>query len=213
MNDPASLLPRRDTRFFASTRGRVASLLRAGSRTVDELAAELGLTDNAIRGHLAHLERDGLVRQGELRRRGGKPAYTYELTPEADRLFPRAYGLHLNRLLRVLAERLPAEELAALLDEVGHRLPVGPAPGGELRARVEHAAVLLDQLGGDAEVEEIEGGYLIRGCACPLAAAVEATPEACLMAEALLSDAIGAPVRQECQQDPVPQCRFVVETQ
>jgi predicted ArsR family transcriptional regulator len=203
MNDPASLLPRRDTRFFASTRGRVASLLRAGSRTVDELAAELGLTDNAIRGHLAHLERDGLVR------RGGKPAYTYELTPEADRLFPRAYGLLLNRLLRVLAERLPAEELAALLDEVGHRLPAGPTPGGELRARVEHAAALLDRLGGDAEVEEIEGGYLIRGCACPLAAAVEATPEACLMAEALLSDAIGGPVRQECQQEPVPQCRFV----
>ena len=46
---------RRDERFFSSTRGRVVSLLRGGSRTVDELAGELELTDNAIRAHLAHL--------------------------------------------------------------------------------------------------------------------------------------------------------------
>jgi predicted ArsR family transcriptional regulator len=210
MTGRASHLPNRDERFFASTRGRVVSLLRGSSRTVDELAAELGLTDNAIRGHLAHLERDGLIRHGELRRRGGKPAYTYELTPEADRLFPRAYGLLLNQLLRVLAERLSAGEIAAVLDEVGHRLPVGPPAQGDLGARVEHAAAVLTRLGGDAEVEAVEGGYLIRGCACPLAAAVDATPVACLMAEALLSDIVGSPVRQTCEHDPIPQCRFVV---
>lgn len=56
--------PSRDERFFASTRGQVVTLLRRGSRTVDELAGTLGLTDNAVRAHLAGLERDGLVTQG-----------------------------------------------------------------------------------------------------------------------------------------------------
>ena len=36
-------------RFLASTRGRIVGLLRRGSRTVNELADEVGLTDNAVR--------------------------------------------------------------------------------------------------------------------------------------------------------------------
>ena len=69
-----------ETRFFASTRGQVITLLRHGERTVDDLALALELTDNAVRSHLTALERDGLVRQTGVRRGGGKPAYTYELT-------------------------------------------------------------------------------------------------------------------------------------
>jgi predicted ArsR family transcriptional regulator len=37
---------------------------------------------------------------------GGKPAYVYELTPEAENLFPKGYEPVLRRLLDVLAERL-----------------------------------------------------------------------------------------------------------
>ena len=50
-----------EQRFLSSTRGRLVTLLRRSARTVDELAHELGLTDNAVRAHLATLERDGLV--------------------------------------------------------------------------------------------------------------------------------------------------------
>jgi predicted ArsR family transcriptional regulator len=202
---------RRDERFFATTRGRVVMLLRGGQRTVDELAKELDLTDNAIRAHLTHLERDGLVKQGGMRRSGGKPAYTFELTEEAEHLFPRAYGVLLNQLLRVLTERMPETELADVLREVGHRLPAEGANGrGDLRDRVGQAVALLSSLGGYATLEEQNGGFVIRGCTCPLAAAVDATPDACLLAETLLSDAIGVPVRQICDQGPPAQCAFEI---
>ncbi|HZA91639.1 MAG TPA: winged helix-turn-helix domain-containing protein, partial [Gemmatimonadales bacterium] len=75
-----------DQRFFASTRGRVVTLLRDGHTTVEDLARALNLTDNAVRTHLSALERDGLVVQSGLRRGVGKPAYTYVLTPDAERL-------------------------------------------------------------------------------------------------------------------------------
>ena len=202
---------RRDERFFASTRGRVVTRLRRGARTVDELAAALGLTDNAVRAHLAVLERDGLVRQSGARRGAGKPSFTYELTAEAERLFPKAYGVLLHQLLAVLAERLPPDALADALREVGHRVAgAHAAPSGDLRRRVERALALLDDLGGLADVEESAGGFVIRGCSCPLAAAVAGTPEACLLAEALLADVVGAPVRQVCDQGPPPRCRFEV---
>src|SRR5947199_106053 len=38
-----------------TTRGQIVTLLRGGVRSVDELANELGLTDNAVRAHLAVL--------------------------------------------------------------------------------------------------------------------------------------------------------------
>ena len=55
-----------DRRFWGSTRGRIILLLRGGSSTVNELAAALGLTDNAVRTQLISLERDGLYRASRL---------------------------------------------------------------------------------------------------------------------------------------------------
>jgi hypothetical protein len=46
----------RDERFFVSTRGQVAALLRHGDRTVEALAQALGLTENAVRARLTTLD-------------------------------------------------------------------------------------------------------------------------------------------------------------
>jgi predicted ArsR family transcriptional regulator len=200
-----------DERFFATTRGQVVTLLRQGSRTVDELADALGLTDNAVRAHLAGLERDGLVHQGGSRRSGGKPSFLYELTPEAERLFPKAFGLLLNHLLSVLSDRLPPDTLNDALREVGRRVASGhPVPLGNLRDRVNRAQTLLTNLGGLTEVEEVNGGFEIVGCNCPFSAAVEGSPAACLIAESLLTDLTGVPVRQVCDPGPPPRCRFEI---
>jgi hypothetical protein len=51
---------------------------------------------------------------------------------------------------------------------------------------------------------------VIQGCSCPLAAAVDGTPGAGLLAETLLSDVVGVPVRQVCDQGPPPRCRFEI---
>ena len=204
---------RAEERFFGSTRGRIVTLLRRERRTVDELAGELGLTDNAIRTHLVALERDGLVTQGELRRGSGKPSFTYTLTPEAERLFPKAYGVLLQQLLDVLGERLPREVMVDALRETGHRLAAGSSAGDDaLPQRLEAALAILGNLGGLAEAEVSERGVLIKGYSCPLAAAVEGNPDACLVAETLLSDLIGVPVHQVCDQGPPPRCRFEIPT-
>jgi predicted ArsR family transcriptional regulator len=206
-----------DRRFFASTRGQVVTLLRRGERTVDELAHALALTDNAVRAHLAALERDGLVRQRGVRRGGGKPAHAYGLAPEAERLFPKADALALRGVLDVLAERLPAPAFDDLVREAGRRLAASaPAPAGDLRARVEQAAALLADLGGLAEWEERDGGFEIRGFSCPLAAASPGCPAVCRLAAALLSDVVGAPVQERCEAGEPggpPHCRFDIAAQ
>jgi predicted ArsR family transcriptional regulator len=199
------------TRFFATTRGQIVMLLRRAGRTVDELAQALGLTDNGVRSHLATLERDGLVRQQGTRRGVGKPAYTYELTAEADTFFPKAYDEILVQLLDVLADRLPADRLGQILDDVSGRLAAGRlAPPGDLRSRVEWGAGVLREMGGLPEVEECEGAFLIRGYSCPIGAVVSKRPEACRLAELLLSRVIGAPVSERCERGTSPRCCFEV---
>jgi predicted ArsR family transcriptional regulator len=189
----------------------VTTVLRQGERTVEELAQALGLTDNVVRAHLVTLERDGLVRQAGLRRAASKPAYAYALTPAAERLFPKAYGTLLRMLLDVLTERLPPSAVDDAVREVGHRLAAGQTmPNGELRDRVDQALVVLGELGGLAEAEEREDGFLIRGASCPLAAALPGHPEICHLAETLLSDLIGVPVAECSQRGDHPRCCFPV---
>jgi predicted ArsR family transcriptional regulator len=197
-------------RFFASTRGQVVLLLRQGHATVEDLAGALGLTDNAVRAHLTALERDGLAVQRGQRQGIGKPAYTYALTGEAEGLFPKAYGAVLHLLLDVLGASLSPQALDSAMREVGRRLAAEqPRPTGDLRTRADGAVALLSELGGLATLEEENGELVIQGRSCPLAAAVNGHPETCLLAEALLAEVIGAPVRQTCDPE-IPRCRFEI---
>lgn len=198
-----------DRRFFASTRGQVVALLGRGRRTVEELAHGLGLTDNAVRSHLSALERDGLVRQGGVHRGPSRPAYAYELTPDADRLFPKPYGVVLAQLLDILEERMAAADLEAALREVGHRLATShPPPTGDRHERAERALWLLGELGGLADGEERDGAFLIQGHNCPLAAAAAMHPNVCKLAESLLADVTGLSVTEQCTHAEGPRCRF-----
>lgn len=200
-------------RLLASTRGQIIGLLRRSGRTVNELAGELGLTDNAVRSHLAALERDGLVRQERSAgtRSVGKPAYLYTLTAEADGLLPKAYAPVLGLLLGVLRERLGREATGELLREVGRRAAAGRTePEQDIRMRIDAAYGVLGELGGVADIEEGDDSVLIRGYSCPLAAVVPGNPEVCHLAETLLSELIGVPVREHCQKGEIPRCCFEV---
>ncbi len=199
-------------RFFSSTRGQIITLLRRSSRTVDELAQALDLTDNAVRAHLATLERDGFMKQHGVRRGSGKPSFVYDLTPEAEYLFPKSYGQVLYQLLEVLDEKMTSEELEDLLRTVGRRIAAKwNIPSGDLSVRLEAAVEVLNELGGMAELEIGEETFCIRGYSCPLAAAVPGHPEVCHLAETLLTELVGVPVKEQCDRNGTVKCRFWVE--
>ncbi|HEX8724613.1 MAG TPA: helix-turn-helix domain-containing protein [Gemmatimonadaceae bacterium] len=200
-------------RFSESTRGRVLERVRRATCTVEEIAGDLSLTDNAVRAHLATLERDGLVRGAGTRRTGGagKPAVLYESSVEAESALSRAYLPLLRAVLGALATRLTPARLRTVFRDSGRRMAAGrPAASGTLRERADSAATLLNELGGSATVERMPGGYRIVGCGCPAAAAVADQPDVCVAVEAMLREVTGAAVHRRCEHDPRPQCRFEV---
>jgi predicted ArsR family transcriptional regulator len=202
-----------DERFFDSTRGRVVGLLRGKSGTVNELAEKLGLTDNAVRAHLLSLERDGLVRQSGVQRGARKPHYSYELTHEAERLFPKAYDALLNQLITTLKGRLPLSAIEDVLREVGRSLAGRHASGGssvDIDERLRNALEVLTAIGGTPSVDREGGELRIRSGGCPLAAAVVEHPEVCELAEALVAEIVGLPVRESCDRGDSPKCCFEI---
>ena len=201
-----------DERFFESTRGQIVTILRGAPGTVEDLAEKLNLTDNAVRAHLATLERDGLVRQSGLRRGPRKPHFTYVLTDEADKLFPKAYDALLNQLISVLKNRLSPQEIEAVLREVGRAVAADSQGRSDasLESRVQNAVKVLEAIGGSAEVEKHGDKIVIRGNGCPLAAAVSVHPEVCHLAETLVAEVVKAPVVERCDRDGRPSCRFEI---
>src|SRR5438552_9188765 len=172
-----------ETSIGGAVRGKVIALLRRDERSVEELASELGVTDNAVRAQLQSLERHGVVHQARVRREGtvGKPAVMYGIAPSAESMFSSAYAPVLKALIASLEDRLDGSELDAIFRETGRRLAnelrndeaVAPK---QLETRARSAAAVLSALGAEMDVERMSSGsgYLLRGHACPLSDAVSA---------------------------------------
>lgn len=196
---------------LAGTRGRIIDLIRRSPTTVTEMATRLELSYNAVRGHLAALERDSLVRAGGVRRGGTRPSALYELAPGVDDLLSRAYVPFAYHLVRGLSERFPERELDEIMRDVGRGLATEwPRPRGTLTQRLESASALLQELGAPNELERLNGTVRIRGFGCLLAAAVQGRPHVCRAMETLLAEFLETPVRECCDRGERPRCCFEI---
>lgn len=188
-------------------------LLRKGSLTVNDLASELGLTDNAVRAHLLALERDGLVQQQGTVKGFRKPHYIYGLSDSARDLFPRPYGILFNRLLASLKGALSKAAFVGRLREVGSSIGAENSSNGNSTPedRIEKALSAIESLGGSAQVVKENGQTVIRSSGCPFSEAVEEHPEVCKVTESMLSEILHADVEEICDRTASPKCKFVVK--
>lgn len=197
-------------RFFETTRGKIVMLLKRSNMTVNELVAQLGLTDNAVRAHLLSLERDGIVKQLGTVKGVRKPHYIYGLSPDARDLFPRPYGKLFNQLLTALKSTLRRPALVGSLRTVGDAIGSDVSAGVDQTraARLDAALEAIESLGGAAVVTEGPGVTVIQSDGCPFAEAVSSHPEVCKVAESMLSTILETEVTETCDRSGEPKCRF-----
>ena len=167
-----------------TTRRAIVRLLKSeGALDSAALAARLGLTPMAVRQHLYGLQREKLVTSEERPVPRGRPAKHWQLTREADRLFPDAYA-ELNVALidavgdafgpagmqRVLASRFESQRTAYRA-----RMP-SSAP---LAVKLRTLARVRTEEGYMAEVRRDGDGYLFIENHCPICAAADACQGFC----------------------------------
>jgi predicted ArsR family transcriptional regulator len=180
---------------------------------VAEVAAQLGVTDNAVRAQLQRLQRDGLARRAGSRRGVSKPHAEYELTVRGRELFPRAYEPVLDKLVDVLTERLPKRLARDLILRTGRRLlseHLQELHGRNPRQRLAEIISKLDGSSLGVELTEGSGKTIVRSCSCPLTSLTAAHPEVCQLFARLLGEALRADVREKCEREGVPRCCFEV---
>jgi predicted ArsR family transcriptional regulator len=200
--------------LFESSRGRIIAILRRGQRTVDEIAAELKVSGNAVRAQLSAMERDGLVRQGGMHRGATRPSRTYELTTELEHRLSRANVPFLTHLVRLVASSETPTRFDRLMRDAGRGVARELAPRfptGTFSARVSAAShVLNEELGATTEVTRTDGMHVIRGRGCPLAALTGKHPGVCHAIESLLAELLEAKVHECCDRSNQPRCCFEI---
>ncbi len=204
-------------RFFESARGRIVAALRTrrGASAAD-LAAEFGLSPNAIRQQLILLERDGFVSGVSVRRGKTKPTVEFRLTAAADRYFPQRYDRMLNAVLREVRATGGDEAVKAIFTSMSRRQAqrlnarLGEQPVAE---RVAALTTMLRASGVEAEAEETLSGYTIREHNCPFSQTVGEHPEICGVIHSVMQDVVAPEVMQTASlATGGTECRFEITT-
>jgi predicted ArsR family transcriptional regulator len=198
-----------------TSRGRIVTLLQGTGLTADDIAAKLGLTRSAVRVQMTAMERDGVIRRVGKRPGTTRPSHVFELTPEVEELLSKAYIPLLTHLVGVFAEALPAHQLETLLRLTGKRLAGDLARGkpvaGPVKSRAGAASEMLNEHLGAMTRVEGNGGIVIRGVGCPLAALTGKHRGVCLALETVVAEIVGVPVRECCERDGRPRCCFEIQ--
>lgn len=181
--------------------------------TADELSAQLSITRNAVRQHLAALENDGLVRKGITRASGGRPEQLYVLTEKGHECFPRHYAWFAQLLIESM-------QLEAGADTFGERLAaIGVQVGKQLRAqhpelatsgeKIAKLSEIMQQLGYSTQPSAGNEADAIQADNCVFHTLALSNPNICQFDLALLSTFTGSAIdHQECMAKGGGVCRF-----
>lgn len=188
-------------------------LQKNGSDTVDGLARAIGLAPATIRRHLDILQRDRLVAFKEVRKKTGRPEYSFFLTENGQESLPKSYSELLNMVVGEMA-LLTVEDTAGrggdqLLEMVFHRLSdkVWRSYEPELRdkdleSRLSTLLAHLTQRDYFPEVEVVGGELRLRVLNCPFRSVALQNGVVCTFDQKLFSAILGVDlVRNACPDD------------
>lgn len=176
--------------------------------SVDRLVEALGITTNAVRQHLASLERDGLIERAGTQPTGGRPQLLYVLSGAGREAFPRRY----RQLAEDLIEEVGSVIGNAALESSMRRM--GARAGDQVRsgrpATIEETAVAMKQAGYEAAAtSDRRSGPEIVARNCVFHSLAARFPAVCQFDLAFMEAATGRKVEhRECMVRGGHVCRF-----
>lgn len=180
--------------------------------SIDDMAAKLDISRNAVKQHLVVLEKQQLVKEGILTSTGGRPARCYALTEQGVNHFPKQYAWFCNLLLNDLAAEMTPESLEKMMWNMGVKLANSLAPQfghKNTQQKLEALVELMQSLGYHAELEQQEGGLSIKAVNCVYHDMAQQHPALCHFDQALITTLLEKPVEQiSCMAKKDCACRF-----
>jgi predicted ArsR family transcriptional regulator len=201
------------------TRRSILRALKAeGPATLSKLAEALGISSEAVRQQLVHLERAGWVEHRLDRAaeegKAGRPAAHYALTEAGDHLFPKGYDTLSIVLIDTIAAQLGPKALHGVLAEIAESRVRELAPkleGLALADRLSALRALYAPEDPFMSVEPAEGGFRLIERNCPFLNTALRRPVLCSVSVHILTRLLGVKVvREERFQHGDGRCAFRV---
>lgn len=203
------------------TRLRILQLLqRNGHDTVDGLATAIGLAPATIRRHLDILQRDRLVAFEEVRKKTGRPEYSFYLTENGQETLPKDYDLLLNMVMEELTvlntsdtSGRDGDEILSLLfsrmsDKVWERYSED-VTGKDVGYRLDALVDLLKQEDFSPEVGVEDGTIRIKLLNCPFRSVALRNKAVCFFDLHLITSMLDTePVLDSSIQNGEPGCVY-----
>jgi predicted ArsR family transcriptional regulator len=186
-------------------RAILVHLRRTGPSAPDAIAASIGASRSGVSQQLRALDSAGLVTRTSVRHGVGRPRHLYDVTADAQDLFPSNYdglatGL-LAAILEVGGEALVEDVFAARRRQAEARLRTElerSLPGGaSLEERVRELARLQDDLGYIAEARIDGDGIRLLEHNCAVLDVARRSPAACRAELDLFRQVLGVEVTRE----------------
>jgi len=185
------------------TRRAIVHLLKTeGPFTSSQLAERLDVTAMAVRQHLYALASERLVTVEEHPVPIGRPAKHWQLTREADRLFPDAYAELNLSLIAAMGDAFGEKGLKRILESrfARQRAAYGEriTPSASLKQKLQQLARVRSEEGYMAEVNVGEdGSFLFVENHCPICAAATVCQGFCTSELDLFRSILGPDVQIE----------------
>lgn len=201
---------------ITSTRKQILYLLKTeGPMTVSDLAVKLGITEMAVRRHLQTLERDNLIQSRLLRQSMGRPTNQYDLTDQAEDLFPKNYHTFTLEILRDLEKTEGASAIEGLFRRRAKRLADeyrNLFEGESLEERVRTLAELQNEKGYMVRWEAREDGtFVLTQFNCPIPEVACNYNQACSAEISWFRSVLAADVeRTECKAQGGRNCTYMI---
>jgi predicted ArsR family transcriptional regulator len=186
------------------------ALLRApDGMSVERLTKALGITHNAVRTHLATLQRDGVINRLGQRPTGGRPEFIFVLSPAGRESFPRRYRQIAENLISEVGNSLGHAALEKVMRRMGKKAGT-QLTKGRTTVSVTDTAAAMKQLGYEASVSRsghADNEIVARNCVFHQLA--EHYPAVCQFDLAFMETAVGRRVEhRECMVRGGRVCRF-----
>lgn len=123
--------------------------------SIDDMAARLAISRNAVQQHIDKLERDGYVKAGMLHKTGGRPVRLFVLTAAGINSFPKQYAWFSELLLSRLHQELGSEGLQRYLQTLADALADTLAPqfaGKQQEESLAETLRVMNELGFHARL-------------------------------------------------------------
>lgn len=182
--------------------------------SIDEIAAALDISRNAVQQHFTILEKDGYIRTGAVSKTAGRPVRRFVLTEAGINSFPKQYAWFSELILTDLKNEMGSEAFQRYLHKLASNLSQSLLPqfiGKQPDERLDALLKVMDSLGFQTKkvTDSDSNEPIIEACNCIYHDLAQKHEEICEFDRTLMSSLLDKDIEQvECMAKGGAVCCF-----